>query len=69
MAQPLGGLVGIEFDQCLAGPYVFRVVKGDGVIATLVIHVDNIIADGDELRSGGFGYAVSTMIAVFRTAI
>ena len=40
----------LGFEQCLAGSYVFRMIRGGIVFFILVVHVDDILAVGKKER-------------------
>ena len=48
-------LLTLGFLQCLAGACVFRLVKDERVVMTIVVHVDDIFAVGEETRCDQFG--------------
>ena len=40
----------LDFEQCLADPCVFRLMEGDAVVLTLVVHVDDVFVVGKQER-------------------
>ena len=54
----------LGFEQCLAGSYVFRMIRGGIVFFILVVHVDDILAVGKKERCGQFGRDLGRLVPV-----
>ena len=54
----------LGFAQCLADACVFRLLEGDSMIMTIVVHVDDIFAVGEKERCDQLGRDLNQMVPV-----
>ena len=57
-------LLSSEFVQCLADACVCRLMEVGRVVMTIVVHVDDIFAEGEKARCDQFGRDLNQMVPV-----
>ena len=55
-------LLVLDFEQCLADPCVFRLMEGDAVVLTLVVHVDDVFVVGKQERCDRFALELNELV-------
>ena len=57
-------LLTLRFVQCLVDPCGFRLMEGGSIVITIVVHVDDTFAVGENARCDEFGRNLSGIVPV-----